>query len=226
MIVTCPAIVLSSIPYSETSVICRAFTREYGLNSFLLKGAKTGRNKSKSALLRPLQVIDITHYRTNKSSLHLIKEITCNPPFIDLYSNPEKTCISLFLAELIGKTIPDQLEDQGLFDFLSDSVHYLDLSSQQYVNFHLQFIVQYFKSLGLFPTEHEVTSAVSTLGWLPSQQSLLVALLENPSYSQVLLATNIDRKLVLRGLLSFLENQLGNPVELKSLLVLESVFAQ
>ncbi len=221
MISSCSGIVISSIPYSESSLICKVFTRPFGLNSFLIKGAKSSKNK-KSGLLRPLQPVEITHYRSPKSGLHLVKDIAATIPLVDVSRSHEKTCICLFLAEIMSKTLSENLEDANLFEFLTESVKTLELSQDYYLNFHLQFLLQYYQHLGFYPDNEEVGKLVGFSG--ESRSTFLETLVQNPLYNSGLKGNNQERKLALSSLIRFLQLQLSSQMEIKSLPVLESVF--
>ena len=222
MISTCSGIVISSIPYSESSVICKVFTGPFGTNSFLIKGAKSAKSK-KTGLLRPLQPIEITHYRSASTGLYLVKDISASFPLVDISSSPEKTCICLFLAEIISKTLSENLADEALYEFFADSVKFLEFSKENYVNFHLQFLLQYYRKLGFYPSLQELNDQGS-FNRLDPQFEFLRAIISSPLYDNRVSGTNQDRKAALHWLLQFLKNQLGNVIEIKSLPVLESVF--
>ncbi len=228
MITTASGISLSSFAYSETSVICRIYTCEFGLNSFLIKGAKTPGNKKKLAALRPFQPVEVSHYR-GKSELHLIKDIRIDNPLHQISSNPEKTCIALFLAELIQKSVVENVIDQRLFEFMLSSVRWLELS-ERYLNFHLQFMVQLSRYLGFFPRMGESIYTQQTGEVLIRDNTaislVLSKLIENPSYSNdAFNITNQQRRELLRAMISYFSVNLEKPLDIKSLLVLETVFS-
>ena len=61
MIVKTEGLVLKQINFSENSLILKIFTREYGLLSFMIKGAKSGKNKS-YGILRPMSFLNVVFY--------------------------------------------------------------------------------------------------------------------------------------------------------------------
>ncbi len=228
MITTASGISLSSFPYSDTSVICRIYTREFGLNAFLLKGAKTPGNKKKLAALRPFQPVEVTHYR-GKSELHLIKDIRIDNPLHQVASNPEKTCIALFLSELIQKSIVENVVDLRLFEFMLSSVRWLE-HSDSYLNFHIQFLFQFSRYLGFFPRSGESIysqeSGEIAIRNTSGISSALAALIADPSYANETLGISTDqRRELLRAMITFFSVNLEKSLDIKSLLVLETVFS-
>ena len=47
------AIVLHCIKYSETSVIAKIYTEKLGMQSYMVKGVRAAKSKSKAAMLQP-----------------------------------------------------------------------------------------------------------------------------------------------------------------------------
>lgn len=232
MIVSSKGIVLASFPYSESSVICKVYTRDHGINSFLLKGARTAKSKQKLAAMRSLQPIEVVHYR-GRSDLYLVKEIRISEPLHSIASSAEKTCIALFLSELLVKCLHEEVADDQLYDFLHSSVSWLDLSDE-YLNFHLQFMLQLSRYLGFYPktVESFYSSSFGELQIAGSGashrevQTILNELIERPEYNAPRLAiTNEQRRTLLAAAVRFYGFMLEKHLEIKSLPVLESIFS-
>ena len=73
MIIKTNAIVLRSIPYSDTSVICKLFTENKGKVTILAKGALNSK-KFVSALLEPVNHIHLQYYHRENREIQLFKE--------------------------------------------------------------------------------------------------------------------------------------------------------
>ena len=82
MLVETNAIVLKRIPYSDTSLICRLFTKEMGKVTILAKGANR-QKRSISALLEPINHIHIQYFQKNSRDIQILKEAE----FIQYFSN-------------------------------------------------------------------------------------------------------------------------------------------
>ena len=81
MLVATNAIVLKRIPYSDTSLICRLFTKERGKVTILAKGVWKPKNYF-GALLEPTNHIHIQYYHKNGRDIQLLK----NANFIQNYT--------------------------------------------------------------------------------------------------------------------------------------------
>ncbi|WP_373396659.1 recombination protein O N-terminal domain-containing protein [Algoriphagus halophilus] len=68
-------IVLSYIRYKESSIICKVFTRELGLKSYLINGVRSQNSKSKIALYQPMTLLDMVVYNKESTGLQRISEV-------------------------------------------------------------------------------------------------------------------------------------------------------
>ena len=145
------AIVLRQIKYSETSLILKIYTEKEGLLSFIAKGVRGKKGKLRSAQFQALNLLDLSYRETRKSELRQIVDLKVIDPFTDLPFNPVKRTIAIFIAELIQNAIKEQEPNKKLFEFLYNSIHWIDLSKQSYGHFHLLFMIKFTKYLGFYP---------------------------------------------------------------------------
>lgn len=144
------AIVLQVIDYNDAQVVVHAYTSEHGRLAFIAsKRSKTHRSK---VLLQPLFLVEIVFYRNPKSELHRVKSVNLWKPYVDVPFNHGKTFICLFIAELLTKTLREQVSNQMLFNFLVNSLEMFDNSTSSWNSFHLSFMVHLSKFLGFYPT--------------------------------------------------------------------------
>jgi len=66
MIEKTQGIALHYTKYSESSVIAKIFTKNFGLKSCIINGVRKKKSKSKLGLLRPLTLLDIELYQNSK----------------------------------------------------------------------------------------------------------------------------------------------------------------
>ena len=145
------AIVLRQIKYSETSLILKIYTEKEGLLSFIAKGVRGKKGKLRSAQFQALNLIDLSYREARKSQLRQINDLKVIEPFTDLPFNPIKRTIAIFMAELIQNAIKEQEPNAKLFNFLYNSIHWIDLSKESYSHFHLLFMMKFTKYLGFYP---------------------------------------------------------------------------
>src|ERR1700741_3394115 len=91
-------IVIHTIPYSDTSIIAKLFTTDYGLVSFMIKGTRGKKTTNKAVFFQPLSVLAIDIYYQENKNLQTIKEskLLLNP--VGIYADVQKTAGVLFMA--------------------------------------------------------------------------------------------------------------------------------
>ncbi len=151
-------IVLHSVKYSETSLIVKVYTESFGLQSYLLKGARNPKSKIRPVLFQPLTLLDMVVYRKEKTTLHSIKEVKLGAPLHSISTDIRKSSIVLFLAELIYKSIREEEPNEVLFEFLWHSLLLLDTIEEPFSSFHLLFAIKLSRYLGFQPQQNRSDS--------------------------------------------------------------------
>src|SRR5665811_125739 len=115
MLVTTEGIVLHSIKYGESSVIATIYTRDYGRQSYLINAAHGKKSKNKASLLQPLFLVDMVAYQKQTRELHRVKELKSNQVYQNLAVDISKSTTTIFLSEILYKTIHEQESYPELF---------------------------------------------------------------------------------------------------------------
>ena len=145
------AIVLRSRNYSDTSVILRCYSKQFGIVSIIARGVKKKKKNHVLGLFQPLSMVEIVSYSKKvNAELKSLKEIKSNFFYNSLHSDPIKLGLTMFLAEILESTLQEEEPNELLFDFLETSFHYLD-EIDDYANFHISFLIELTKHLGFFP---------------------------------------------------------------------------
>ena len=145
------AIILNSIKYSETSVIMKCYSQNYGILSFIIKGVRS-RKRTKFSLgsIEPLSIVEIEFNKLKKGELSHLNNIKSVVVYDDLRFNIIKSNIALFLAEFLSTVLQFQEENTSLYHYIKDSLVSLDKISK-YENFHISFLINLLKFLGIRP---------------------------------------------------------------------------
>lgn len=231
-------IVLHTIKYSETSVIAKIYTEKFGLLSFLVKGIRSAKAKSKASSMQPLTLLDMEiSYRENRS-LQYIKEYRRNFNYTSIPFDTLKSTVAMLLQEVITKSIREHEANSEMFEFIYDSFCILDAEEKLNPDFHLLFLLNFAKYLGFGPHnnyspvdcyfEMEEGVFVDTGTYKSTiidkrESSLLHQLLITPLYS--ILTTKItrsERKNLLQYLIKYYQLHLEN-FNLKSPDILEEL---
>ncbi len=151
MIIKTAGIVLHSIKYGETSLVVRIFTRQHGVQSYLVQGVRKAKARMHHNLFQPLTMVDLVVYHKEQSGLHRIKEIQCPEPYRSIPVDILKTTIVLFLAEVLTNTLKESDASPPMFDFVEQALRFLDRAAGKVSDFHLVFMLQLSRFLGFSP---------------------------------------------------------------------------
>ena len=144
------AIVLQSIKYGDNSLIVKMITEELGIQSYMVKGVFGKKSKMKAALFQNMTMLEIVA-DSSDNSLGFIREISLSHCYKSIASDIKKSTIIIFISELLSKSISESETDTDLFNFIYDSMIWLDEAISDYANFPLVFAIQLSKFLGFFP---------------------------------------------------------------------------
>ncbi len=144
-------IVLHTVKFSETSVITKIYTEQLGLVSYIVKGVRSAKSKSKAALLQPLTLLEMEVSHRENKSLQYIKEFRRAYNYQSIPFDTLKSAIALFLLEVISKSIREHEQNDEMFEFIYDSFCALDQSQKLNPDFHLIFLVHFTRYLGFSP---------------------------------------------------------------------------
>ncbi len=151
MLHTTGGIVLHTIKYSDSSLIVKIYTRNFGLRSYMVSGVRSKRSKNKASLFQPLALVDMIVSNSNKGDLHRISEISILHPYTEIPNDVVKSSIVIFLNEILYKALREEHPDEDLFDFIKNSLLVLDLKHDNCSNFHIFFMIQLSRFLGFYP---------------------------------------------------------------------------
>ena len=238
-IVSTKAIVLSSLKYSDTSLIVKCYTQEEGLKSYLIKGIlKAKKGGLKVAYFQPLTSLKIVANHNNKGTLNSIKEVQVSNPYKTIYKDIVKQSVVLFLSEILTYAIKEEEKNESLFEYIETSLIWLDVHDK-IANFHLLFLLNLTRFLGFYPdlSEKEKLGFNLIEGNFTEVSSQKNIIYGNQFYQfKKLLGINFDgiekvsfskqeRQTVLKIIIRYFELHLDGFKNPKSLQILEAVFS-
>ena len=144
-------IVLNFIKYSESSIIAKIFTEEFGLQSYMVKGVRSKRSKTRLALFQPLTLVDLVAFHKENKSINHLNEISVNYAYQSIPLEMEKRSVLFFIDELLYRSIREETPNKELFDWLFNTLTWFDLNTAGTLNFHLVFMLQLSRFLGFYP---------------------------------------------------------------------------
>ncbi|MGK6350611.1 DNA repair protein RecO [Parapedobacter sp. DT-150] len=233
-------IVLKSTNYSESSMVVQIFTEKFGLQSYLVNGARRPKAKIGATILQPLHLLEMVVYHRGNTSLQRIAEARQMPSFQTIPYDIVKSTVVLFLDEMLYKSLRQQSADEPLFDYLFHAISWLDMSEKMPPNFHLLFLLKLSRYLGFGPalpkpgqSYFDLKDGVfcrslpaHTMVLQPPHSGQLAALLA-VSFEEVvsLRISSSDRRMLLTKIIDFYRLHVDNMGEIKSHDVLVEVLA-
>ncbi|MDQ3046434.1 MAG: DNA repair protein RecO [Bacteroidota bacterium] len=231
-------IILHTTKYSETSLIAKIYTRDFGLRSCIVSGVRSKRSKNKAAIFQPLAIVDLVISTSGKGGLQRISEISVQHPYSTIPYDIIKSSIAIFLNEIIYRSVKEDHPDESLFDFLKTALLILDLKTESTSNFHIYFMVQMSRYLGFYPqgTCHEnsifdlregrftETFPTHSQSLDPELSNLLYQLISVDFEGMSAIRVNkTQRRQLLQGLIDYYRLHISNLGEIRSKDVLEDV---
>ena len=145
------AIVLHSLKYGETRLIVDMFTRSHGRLSFIVSLPKSPKGKIRKQFFQPLSLLEIETDVRPRLQLQKLSDVRLLYPFSTIPFEPEKLAISLFVAEFLYYAMRGEQQNVPLFDYVTDSIQWLDGQEGRFANFHLVFLMRLSRFLGFYP---------------------------------------------------------------------------
>ena len=145
------AVVLSTIEYAEASLIVKAYTEQFGLQSFLVNGVRKNKSKHTPGIFQPLSLIEVVAFFKKPGGLHRASEVNAAPALKNIPYDIIKTTMAFFLSEVIYKSIKEEEINPELFSFIDNSIQILDILDESVSRFHYCFLIQLTRYLGFYP---------------------------------------------------------------------------
>lgn len=234
-------IVLRVTNYSESSVVAKIFTEKLGLQSYLINGVRKPKAKVKLNMLQPLHLLDMVVYHKPNGGIQKVSDVRNSPILNQLPYDIIKSCIAIFINEILHKSLKQQENDELLFEFLFSSIELLDQTNESVANFHLVLLTKLTRFLGFYPdVSFADTCSFFDLknGVFTNSQPLHLFFISNPyltsfisllrtplQHFEELKINSVVRKHLLEKLIDFYSLHIDNFGIIKSHEILEDVLS-
>jgi DNA repair protein RecO (recombination protein O) len=214
------AITLHSVKYGESSTIAHFYTENFGRQSFLIHGVRKKNSLINSQLLQPLALSDINGSFKEGRDLQRIKEIKPIIYLQNLRFDIRKSTISIFICEILYKTLREAESNKELFNFLINAIHLLDITDRGIEYFHIIFLIQYTKFLGIYPLDNEEFFYPTSKSKISIQNLIHQSL----SDTSLLKFDHVERQELLDEIIIYYKTHLSGIGQIHSLKILREVF--
>lgn len=224
MICKTRGIVFRFTRFGESSIIVSVFTEAFGLQSYIVNGVRSARaSGNKMALFQPLTLLDLVVYHRENANINRIREVKCLYPSHSLSTDIKKAAISMFVCEILNKTVREEAQSQEVFDFILNSLLTLDHQEEGYENFHLLFLIRLSRYLGF--GAHTASQISGTQIFDQTTVEALERLLTADYTSKVAGINAGRRREILEALLEFYAEHVESFGVVKSVHVLRDVLS-
>ena len=147
-----PLIILNTTKVGERSLVLHTLSPDWGRRSFITSVPRGGG----MALFQPLSILDAEITENPRSDLWRAHAFSARHPLTGLRTSAAKSAISLFLSELLYRTLREGAREEGLFEWCERSVLTLDALEGDYANYHLRFLLEFAAALGFSPSVEDM----------------------------------------------------------------------
>jgi DNA repair protein RecO (recombination protein O) len=145
------AIVLHHLKYTDSGIIIQVYTEEFGRQSVLVKSIRNRKSGRQNVFFQPLTVLDLVIYFKDSGKMHTLKEFSVQYAPESVHGNIVKSSVALFLGEVLTTVLKEESSHKELFDYIRDSIIYLDSRKDRFSNFHIAFLIGLCSYLGFEP---------------------------------------------------------------------------
>lgn len=148
--------VLQSIRYGDSSLVVKMFTRQTGLQTFMVKGVRGRNSRNHAAFFQPMTFLRFVRSgRPRPNAMAYLRDPELDYTFQSIPLVMKKSAVLIYLAELLSHTLTQQEQNEELYQFVYQSVVWLDLVESNYANFPLFFTLELTRFLGFYPHPDE-----------------------------------------------------------------------
>ncbi len=157
MLLKTEGLVIRNVNYSDTSTISTIYTRNLGVQTYMLKGIRNPKGRLKINVMQPMFFVDLIVSKRENKNLQSLREI--KPLFIykNVTNDIRRTAIGTLMLEIIGVSVKQEEGDEALFDFVKEQFKYLDQAKRVPAFFHLYFMLKLSGFLGFQPLNNYST---------------------------------------------------------------------
>lgn len=144
-------IVLSIVKHNERNNVITLYTAERGRVACLSPAGSGKSGRLRNARLMPLALIESEiNFRENRE-LQFLGSVAISEPWRDLYFNPSKAPIVIFISDFLRRVLHNSEPDTHLWNFLTDSLRILDAARESTANFPIAFMIRMLHFIGIAP---------------------------------------------------------------------------
>ena len=209
-------IILHSTKFGENSIVAHTLSKEYGRRSFLIRGVG---KRGTMTLLLPLSILEAEIVETSKSTLYTARNLSAKYPLSGIRNSIAKNSMTLFMSEVLYRTIKEGANEQGLFEWCEKNILLLDAMQSDFSNFHIRFLLELAVVLGFSPESQDL------MPFVREHYPLVERFMKESMADAMLIPLNgAIRNEIAEEILRYIEYHSESAVNVASLKVLRELF--
>lgn len=141
-------IILAVTKVGEKALVLHTLSEEWGRRSFIVNVSRT----AGMALFLPLNILDAEAVENPKSELWRLRNISAAYPLNGIRSDIRKNTVTMFMSEVLFRTIHEGAYEDGLYQWCVKSILTLDALESSHANYHLRWLLELAAALGFSPS--------------------------------------------------------------------------
>jgi DNA repair protein RecO (recombination protein O) len=154
MLAKTAGIIIRNTRYGEGSLISKIYTRQFGMQSYMINGVQAPKAAIKASMLQPVMLLDMVVYHNSLKDIQRIKEAKNLPVLRSIHFDIVKSGVGLFVSEILNKAIKEEEPNERLYDFAAEFILRLDAETGSLALWPLFFMVKLTNILGFSPTNN------------------------------------------------------------------------
>lgn len=210
------AIVLNYTKIRDNSMVLHALVRSCGRRSFIIR---TG-PKAKMAFYLPMNILELSVSENPRTDLCPAVPVSVKYPLIGIRNDIYKNSMSMFMSEVLYRTLKDGASEEGLFDWCERQILTLDALKTDFSNFHIRFLLEFCVALGFRPEASDLAPFTGL------NQSIIEEFMRRDFAESMLMPmTGQLRNDLASAVIKYLENHTESSINIRSLQVLRELFS-
>jgi len=208
-------IVLATTKVGENGLVLHTLSREFGRRGFIVYPGK----KASAALFLPLNILEADVVENPKSELWSLRGLHARDALAGIRGNLHKNTMTMFLSEVLFRTLRDGAVEDGLYEWCIGSILTLNALEADFSNFHIRFLLEFAGALGFRPTFQDIAP-------FTSEHAIEMRQMLQSSFSEAMLVplSGSVRNSLCESVLRYLEYHTDQAIRIKSLAVLRELY--
>lgn len=208
-------IVLNTTKLRENSIVLHTLSRAYGRRSFLVRVGP----KARMSFFLPLNILEISVTENPRSDLWYARVSGATFPLNSIRSDIYKNTMTLFMSEVLFRTVREGALEEGLFEWCEKQILTLEALDSDFSNFHIRFLLELCIALGFRP------EAADMLPFSGDNQDVIEQFMQSSLPGSMLIPlSGALRNDIAASIIRYLEFHTESTIHIRSLSVLRELF--